>query len=624
MKLTDEQQHFIDEALTGSNILVDACIGSGKTTAIQHLCNVFPQNKNILYLTYNKLLKIDAQSKIKRTSTREVLNYNGFAYKYLIKMGVHTGISDQIQTFVAKKPAIPKYDVLILDEYQDINLEVSKMLEYIKSVNPSMQIIAVGDMKQKIYDWTTLNISEFISKFLGVYSKLTFSNCFRLPVDHADFLGRVWQKSIHGVNADCHIGYMNLPNVIKMLKEANPSDVLCVGARTGALAQVLNILETQCPEKYNKNTTYASISDEDSASSANITAESAIFTTYDACKGLERKICVIFDFTEDYWMTRLRKPQQKYEILRNIFCVAASRGKEQIVFVLPSERSFGQNPTLLSEFTLSNNTGTYDKLDDLQISDMFDFKYKEDVENAFSLLKTERLATDNVTPIGATLNDGLIDLSPCVGIYAEASYFRGYDIDADIRLFLATHKDVDFKYTSEVRNWPVDKKILFLTALETAQNRYVKQVATPYIAADETEKLHERLSTLLDKDSQIQQMCELHFASPKYFSFSAIGRADAIKDDTVFELKFVQELKHEHFLQCACYMVALGLPKGRLWNLRNNTQYLIEVPDKKAFLDAVTKAITKGRVTEYINPDSEFIRTKMDEIRKKMSKYDVA
>ena len=64
MQLSDEQSKFVEIAQEGKNILVDACIGSGKTTAIQVLCEELPKEKNILYLTYNKLLKIDAKSKI--------------------------------------------------------------------------------------------------------------------------------------------------------------------------------------------------------------------------------------------------------------------------------------------------------------------------------------------------------------------------------------------------------------------------------------------------------------------------------------------------------------------------------------------------------------------------------
>ena len=51
--LTKEQNKFIETALSGTNILVDACVGSGKTTSIQKLCNRFPANYNILGLTSN-------------------------------------------------------------------------------------------------------------------------------------------------------------------------------------------------------------------------------------------------------------------------------------------------------------------------------------------------------------------------------------------------------------------------------------------------------------------------------------------------------------------------------------------------------------------------------------------
>lgn len=57
--LSEKQQLFVHEALKGHNILVNACIGSGKTTAIQLLCSELPKNKNILYLTYNRLLNLN-------------------------------------------------------------------------------------------------------------------------------------------------------------------------------------------------------------------------------------------------------------------------------------------------------------------------------------------------------------------------------------------------------------------------------------------------------------------------------------------------------------------------------------------------------------------------------------
>lgn len=52
------------------------------------------------------------------------------------------------------------------------------MLEYIKLQNPDIQIIAVGDMKQKIYDKTTINVENFIQSFLGNHIELEFTNWF--------------------------------------------------------------------------------------------------------------------------------------------------------------------------------------------------------------------------------------------------------------------------------------------------------------------------------------------------------------------------------------------------------------------------------------------------------------
>ena len=84
--LSDEQQYFVEQVLAGKNVLVDACIGSGKTTAIQRVCDWLPSNKKILYLTYNKLLKCDARTKIRNPNVY-VTNYHGFAWVALKNSG---------------------------------------------------------------------------------------------------------------------------------------------------------------------------------------------------------------------------------------------------------------------------------------------------------------------------------------------------------------------------------------------------------------------------------------------------------------------------------------------------------------------------------------------------------
>ena len=595
ISLSEEQELFVREALSGHNILVDACIGSGKTTAIQHLCNYLPSIKKVLYLTYNRLLKIDAKEKIKMRNVT-VTNYHGFAFSCLKKMNVNVGISDMIQSFIKISPEIPHYDMLIIDEYQDIEQELSIMLTMIKESNPGIQIVAVGDMQQKIYDKTTLDVERFINGFLDEHKKLEFTRCFRLSSDHAALLGRVWHKKIAGVNKNCKISTMSEADVLEFLAKQNPKDILCLGARTGSLSATLNDLEELYPDKYNKFTVYASIFDNDSLGKSNPDSESAIFTTYDSSKGLERKICVLFDFTDSYWTSRIRKPQQSYEILRNIFCVAASRGKEQIIFVEDDE-------DILDEDILATPIEKNLSFQNVNISDMFDFKYKEDVEDCFSLLKTKKIDNKECSIIDIKGNDGLIDVSPCIGIYQEASFFTNYDIDNGISFKLSVDKDKEYLYTDEVRNAELEKKILFSVAIDTKQNRYFNQVTVPFISREESLAIHKRLKTVFSYDEQVQEECSISFANENGEKIlTAKGQCDVLKDKNVYELKFVSELTHEHFLQCACYIVAMNLKKGYLWNTRDNSMYEIKVPNKKKFLDAVIRTITKGAYDRYFQP----------------------
>ena len=582
-QLSEEQQNFINEAKQGKNILVDACIGSGKTTAIQVLCNEL-KGKQILYLTYNRLLKIDAQSKIINSYTN-VNNYHGFAWQVLARNGVKCGIGEIIQTFNKYEFNLPtKYDILIIDEYQDIEQELADMLLYIKSTNPNMQIVAVGDMAQKIYDKTNLDVMDFMNDFLGDYVPLNFTKCFRINADLAKRLSNIWQKPINGVNSNCKVEYRTVNEVIDFLAKQDVSNILCLGARTGTMSKVLNILEKQYPNKFNKQTVYASITDEDRTNTAP-SPQNAIFTTFDSSKGLERSVCCVFDFTEDYWESRAGQSMQKYEILRNIFCVAASRGKDRIIFVEDRHEP-------LSDYTLSTPFKTLMNTRPFYVSDMFSFKYVEDIEACYNLLDITKLSASDNEIIKIETHDELIDLSPCIGIYQEAMFFKNYDIDDEIKTAEAKN---DKRYPIRLPKYPtLAEKVLYLVAYETYYDRYLRQVTLPFINDGQEEQIKDRLSNIFDSYETVQQDCSFEFIA-KGTAYKIKGRCDVLKDDIVYELKFVNELTHDHFLQCALYVVLFGLEKGILWNIRNNRLFEVKVPDRRAFMKQVIKTITKGQ-----------------------------
>lgn len=242
--------------------------------------------------------------------------------------------------------------------------------------------------------------------------------------------------------------------------------------------------------------------------------------------------------------------------------------------------------------------------DTVNISEMFDFKYREDVENCYALLECSEIEVDDKSVIDITPTDDLIDLSPCIGIYQEAVFFNQdqYDIDKEIELYFRTHKNES--KDKEAAKLSLDEKILYLTALETKQERYQKQVTTPFVSDSEQKAIIERLSKIFIRDETVQVQCEIPFyeENSDHECFTAIGLCDVLKDDVIYELKFVSELSHVHFLQCACYMIALKIDKGILWNTRDNTRYEIHIPDRDAFLDAVAKATTKRKLERYYHP----------------------
>lgn len=223
--LTSEQQAFIDTALSGKNVLVDACIGSGKTTAIQYLCNQIQNDKQVLYLTYNRLLKLDAKQKITNPNVC-VQNYHGYAYEQLRKKKLNVARDDLLREFNNRSLHLPLIDILIIDEYQDIDSQIARMLKYIKQYYPDMQIIMVGDMCQKIYDNSFLNVTQFAEEFLGNYTNLEFTTCFRLSSGWASELGQTWNKQINGVNTNCTVNYMSEDEVAEYLLTQDPKDIL--------------------------------------------------------------------------------------------------------------------------------------------------------------------------------------------------------------------------------------------------------------------------------------------------------------------------------------------------------------------------------------------------------------
>ena len=72
---------------------------------------------------------------------------------------------------------------------------------------------------------------------------------------------------------------------------------------------------------------------------------------------------------------------------------------------------------------------------------MFDFKHKEHIEECYKMLEINKIEISDKTVIDIRNSDGLIDLSPCIGRYQEAMFFRNYDIDTEISYAIEANHD---------------------------------------------------------------------------------------------------------------------------------------------------------------------------------------
>ena len=507
ISLTSEQQAIITNIAAGNNILVDACIGSGKTSVLAEVYRQNP-NKKILYLTFNKLLKEEAQKRLKWRQGSIRSNYHSFVMSYLKLLKEKLPpINKFLEVFVERvktgQIVLPQnWDLLMIDEYQDINEGMAAVLDCIKQANPKIQILAVGDMVQKIYDNTSLDVQNWLKNFIGEHVQIDLTNCFRLSKNHAAMLGRVWEKPINGVNENCQIEQINLAKAVELADKYNIEDILCLGGKVGTRNDLQNQLEEKYPQKFNKHTLYSDIKEKDGTSIKD-TSKAAVFTTFDASKGMERKICFVCDFTKAYWLLRSGQ-DTRYEILRNLFCVGASRGKEKIYFVADDSRDLLDEPTLKMRFEVTHR-------ESYNISAMFDFKKQEHLDKCFNLLQTQKIEQPSDKIIPTRNYDGFIDLTPCMGIYQEVSYFKKFDVKKEWEITRRTK--VKDKISRELINENTTTKnyTMYITAAETGQQRYCDQVEVDFMEYEAERDLHKRIAEILPSDAPVQVPCPLNF-----------------------------------------------------------------------------------------------------------------
>jgi len=327
MILIDPSNEQIDiiNNLKVNNIIVDSVAGCGKTTTNLHIAKQYNQLK-ILLLTYNTRLKLDTREKVNKLNLTnlEVHSYHSFCVKYLNnKCFTDDGIINILKKNVEPIQNI-NYDILILDEAQDISPLYYELIIYIIKYNiiKNPKLCILGDRYQSIYDFNNADNRYIIYSDLLFninnfnWNKKKLSTSFRLTAENANFINNciIDQNRINSIKtgikpryiicdtfcyekinfeSPCYNEikyYLNLGYLHEDIFVLAPS----VKSNSSPIRQLANQISKSNIPIYVPNSDEEKI-DED------IIKNKIVFSTFHQSKGLERKVVIVFNIDDSYF-----------------------------------------------------------------------------------------------------------------------------------------------------------------------------------------------------------------------------------------------------------------------------------------------------------------------------------
>jgi len=197
---TENQQQIIDYVAGGKSVIVTAVAGSGKTFTCAKIAEMMPE-KRVLCLTYSANLKEEGRQRTEHLNNMEYTNYHSF----ILRWGGRPCHDDEMFNKAVRDLQLPrhKYEVIIVDETQDMKDDYFKLFYKIIEANPQAQLVLVGDVLQAIFETIRSLPSDSrylteMDKILGRnFEKVYMDESFRYSQEVCDFVGRGRSRVSH-------------------------------------------------------------------------------------------------------------------------------------------------------------------------------------------------------------------------------------------------------------------------------------------------------------------------------------------------------------------------------------------------------------------------------------------
>lgn len=352
--LSEEQLEVVKATRDGHSSYVDAVPGAGKSTTTFGIAED-NSDKRILSVTFSSQLKMEGRIKKDKLGldNLEIESYHSLATNYYSAIGFDDrNIINLLKKNLNLKPdkAFIKYDIIILDEAQDMSILFYKLVhKFIRDINFKGVIVVLGDVNQGIYEYRGADI-RFLTCSHRLYKdfsfkELTFSRSFRLSNQVSQFINEavLGYEKIKTDKDEYPVRYMIgdpytyhiwqdlyqiiIHSVTEMGYKYDDIFVLApsVSSPGSPIKQFENFLARKRIPIYIPHNDEANIKEEDLKNKVGM-------ITYHKSKGRERKLVIVLGADESYYKYQDTETTD-FENCPNPFYVAFSRPLEQLIIV---------------------------------------------------------------------------------------------------------------------------------------------------------------------------------------------------------------------------------------------------------------------------------------------------
>ena len=606
--LPSVEQQAVIKALNGfNNVIVDSVAGSGKTTTVLNIAKTYPDTR-ILLLTYNSKLRHETRERAGECElgNLEVHTYHSFCVRYgaqecftnegIIKF-LHrldvTNTTAGANTNTTTIITFPTYDIIVLDECQDMIPLYYKLVKQI--LRPTTSLCVIGDKYQSIYGYAGAD-PRFITHADVLYSReftrLNLNISYRVTTAMAAFINTVLgEERIVAVKQSPLLPKYTICDTLRPGKIIAEIKTLI---RTGFAPAEIFILAPSVRSTNDKNPVkkianklslegikiYVPMAD-DCKLDEDVIRGKLVFSSFHQAKGLERRAVIILGFDASYFeffnktdpsdrcpntlyvaMTRAKEYLSVYHDMKSASLSFIDLEKIRQLAIVTGKVSKWCRPAA-DKVRVIGVTKLTEHIDSELLSACMDMLTYHRIRPAAELIPLP-LKSEQVDGFGDTYYEEVSDIN---GVAIPALYeFRARGVlfgdtpPANITIpkllelsnqFIGTCSGLNYK-VSQIKNYNwLDKSVLI----------------------DSYRRCSTELSKCANLRMEVETSCEI-------LGYKITGRMDAVCDDRVIEIKAVSELQPVHFIQLMAYGYCMHgidgrMPKLHLFNIR--TDELIEI-----------------------------------------------